>query len=85
MSKPSTKAKLAIIELKDSIKASCDQPANVCNNCDCWLDLLDGEPIGGCEHAITNEDNKGIIACLECGDILESSDLLNEYLLKVQE
>ena len=84
MSKPSTKAKLAIIELKDSIKASCDQPAEVCNDCDCWLDLLDGEPVGGCEHAISHEDERGTVACLECGDILESSDLLNEYLLKSQ-
>ena len=84
MSKPSTKVKLAIKELKDSIKASCDQPAEVCNDCDCWLDLLDGEPVGGCEHAISHEDEQGTVACLECGDILESSDLLNEYLLKSQ-
>ena len=72
--------KLKIQGLKDSIKASCDQSAQICADCDCWLDLLDGEPIDGCFHNIQHEDTTGKIACVECGMILEPSALLNQLL-----
>ena len=79
--KESTRTKLAIIELKDSIKASCEESTEVCSNCDCWIDLLDGEPVDGCDHDVTIAQDE-ILLCVQCDEILESSELLNEYLLK---
>ena len=78
--KESTRTKLAIVELKDSIKASCDEPNEVCANCDCWLDLLDGEPVDGCSHDVTLTKGESL-HCVQCDEIIESSELLNEYLI----
>jgi len=67
----STTTQQRITALKQTIKASCDQELYVCNDCDCWIDLLDGEPIDGCFHEIQHEDTKGTIACIQCGMIMD--------------
>ena len=79
--KESTRTKLAIVELKDSIKASCDEPNEVCSDCDCWIDLLDGEPVEGCYHDVTIAQGESV-HCIHCDEIIESSELLDDYLLK---
>ena len=70
----STSTELATIKLRQTLKNNCDQNEYVCNNCDCWLDLLDGEPIDGCRHDIQHEDIDKIVACIQCGMVMNQAN-----------
>ena len=48
---------------------------------DCWIDLLDGEPVEGCYHDVTLTRGESL-HCVQCDEIIESSELLDDYLLK---